>query len=410
MKRFAWACMIGVTCIAALVPLRAHSQDYPSKPIQIVVPFAVGGSSDIVARLIARKIESTMGQPVTIRNIPGAGGAVGSQAVARSAPDGHTVLFTTTNSLFASTIPNLPFDPKRDLTLVTSVAEPVFGLFVNPSVPANSVQELVEYAKRNPKKLSFASTGAGGAAHLLNDAFQRSTGAEIADVPYTGTSPAISALTAGLASMLFAPIEMMRSRMPSLNLKLLAVTGPERYPALPDVPNVREVVPGFEPPSLAYAFFVPAGTPQPVLVRLNSEISKTDNTTDLRERLLDLGLVPVSSEQLARVVANQAKAQAAERAENVRRSQNLSASARDGATKLFNQAFELFKAGEFDAAVRGFTQGLEIDPANGVAHFYLAETYARQNKTALARTHYQRTVDFAPDSKEALLAQSRLKK
>jgi tripartite-type tricarboxylate transporter receptor subunit TctC len=387
------AIAIAAAFLAAAVPRGVFAQTYPSGPIQMVVPFPPGGATDITARAIANKLDQNLGRPVNVVNRPGRRGIVGHESVANAKPDGYTLLFTTFDSLDASGEPDLPYDPKRHFTLVVEVADRVFGLVVNPSVAANSVPELVQQAKRAPGTFTSGHTGEGSITERLGKEFNRAAKVDLRSKPFAGLSIALQALMNGVTSMMFVDMGSAERHVRAQQFKLLAITGAARDPAYPATPVISESLPGFKKPPTAFAVFAPAGTPQPVLARLSAEMDKALSANDVREKLSAAGL------RVRDVLASMRAKSAA-----------LSPADKAGAGELFKQAFELFQAGEFEAAALQFNKGLAIDPANGVAHFYLAETYERQQKTTQAREHYRRTIDFAPDSKEAAMAQTRIGK
>jgi len=286
MRRLA-AILLGWTVVLAAVA----QESYPAKPLRIVVPFAPGGSTDIVARLIADRLAAAVGQPVVVENRAGAAGNIGAEAVAKSAPDGHTLLMATTgvmainNALYAG----IGYDAARDLEPVIFVASITNVLAVPPELPAASVAELIALAKRQPGKLTFASSGAGSSTHLSAELFKSMAGVEVLHVPYKGSGQALADLMAGRVSMIF---DNMPSALPYVRagkLRALAVTGTKRSPAMPELPTISEAgLPGYE--SLSWSgIAVAAGTPKDTIARLNREIDALLVRSDMRQKLAELG-------------------------------------------------------------------------------------------------------------------------
>jgi tripartite-type tricarboxylate transporter receptor subunit TctC len=285
---------------AALVALGASSspasaQDYPNKPIKFVVPFSPGGSTDILARLIGEKLSQRVGQPVVIDNRSGSGGNIGADAVAKAPADGYTMLMGTTgimainDSLYAK----LPYDAAKDLAPVVHVASLTNVLAVNPELPAKNVQELIDYAKKNPGKLNFASSGPGSATHLVGELFKSNTGVDIVHIPYRGSGQAMTDLLGGKVSMMFDQIASSVSNIQAGKLKALGVTSKDRSSALPNTPTIAESgVPGFEALSWS-GIVVPAGTPQPVIDKLNREVNAILQDPAIRKRFAELGADPI---------------------------------------------------------------------------------------------------------------------
>jgi tripartite-type tricarboxylate transporter receptor subunit TctC len=255
-----------VASLAVLAPA-AHAQSYPSKPIRIVVPYPAGGTSDILARSIGQKLSESVGQPIVVENKPGANGNVGAEFVARSAPDGYTLLLADIGALAISpsVYPKLPFDPAKDFAPVTMVAYSPHVLVVHPSVPAGSVKELVALAKAKPGKLNFAISGVGGAPHLAGVDFALRTGIDWAYIPYKGGSQAIADVAGGQADVTLNGMLATYPLVQGGKLKLLAVSSAKRMSAIPDVPTIAESgIPGFETGSWQGAV-APAGTPRDVV-------------------------------------------------------------------------------------------------------------------------------------------------
>ena len=278
--------------LAAVLSLSAaHAQPYPAKPIRIIVPYAPGGTSDILARQIGPKLTEAWVQPVIVENKPGANGNVGADFVAKSAADGYTLLLTDLGGLVisASVYPKLPFNPSKDFSPVTMVSYSPHVLAVHPSVKANNVKELIAFAKANPGKLNFAISGIGGAPQLAGIDFAQRTGVNWTYIPYKGGSDAVAAVAAGQADVLF---NGMLATWPSVQggrLRALAISSAKRVAAAPDTPTVAEQgLPGFETGSFQ-GIVGPAGIPKETVAKLNGELIRVLNTADMRERLAKLG-------------------------------------------------------------------------------------------------------------------------
>jgi len=276
---------------ASLFLSLAHAQPYPAKPIRIIVPYAPGGTSDILARQIGPKLTEAWGQPVIVENKPGANGNVGADFVAKSAPDGYTLLLTDLGGLVisASVYPKLPFDPSKDFSPVAMVSYSPHVLAVHPSVKANSVKELIALAKANPGKLNFAISGIGGAPQLAGIEFAQRTGVNWTYIPYKGGSDAVAAVVAGQADVLF---NGMLATWPSVQggrLKAVAISSAQRMPSAPDTPTVAEQgLPGFETGSFQ-GVVGPTGVPRETVAKLNAELVKVLNSQEMKERFAKQG-------------------------------------------------------------------------------------------------------------------------
>jgi tripartite-type tricarboxylate transporter receptor subunit TctC len=277
--------------LLVVAPQAALAQAWPAKPIRILVPFPPGGGVDITARAIAHELSGQLGQPAIVENRPGAGGNVAAHEVARAAPDGHT-LFLTLNALHAISphlYAKLPFDAMRDFTFITPLVSFHNVLVVNPASPAKSVQDVIEAAKREPGKLTFASSGNGTNLHLTGELFKAMAAIDIVHVPYKGSAPALTDLMGGNVSMMFDTIPSAVSHIRGGKLRALAVTGDKRSPVFPEVPTVAESgLPGFQVVSW-YGLIVPAGMSKELVARLNAEAVKGANSKSFRERLEPLG-------------------------------------------------------------------------------------------------------------------------
>ena len=269
----------------------AFAQAYPAKPIRIIVPFAAGGTSDILARAIGPKLTAAWGQPAVIENKTGANGNVGAEFVVRSAPDGYTMLLSDVGALAISpsVYPSLPFDPIKDFAPVIMVSYSPHVLAVHPSVPANSIKELIAFAKANPGKLNFANSGTGGAPHLAGVDFAQRAGIKWAYIPYKGGSAAVTDVVAGVSNVLFNGMLATYPSVKGGRLRGLAVTSVERVPSAPDLPTVAESgMPGFVTGSYQ-GLLAAAGTPREVIAKLNTELTRILNTQEMKDMLAKQG-------------------------------------------------------------------------------------------------------------------------
>jgi len=263
----------------------------------MIVPYPPGGSADILARAIGAKVGEGLGQPVVIDNRPGAGTIIGTEATAKSAPDGYTFMLGTVSShaINPALNPKLPFDPVKDFTPLSLVASIPFAMIVHPSVPAKSVQEFVALAKSKPGQLNYSSAGNGTSNHLAGELLKSMAGIHIVHVPYKGSAPALNDLIAGQVSLMFDLVLTAAPHIKSGAARGLAVTGAQRSAVLPELPTVAETgLAGYEV-SAWFGIFAPAGLPQPVAKRLNAEFVKVMREPDLKQRLASLGADPLSS-------------------------------------------------------------------------------------------------------------------
>ena len=279
---------------ALFIPADAWAQPYPSRIIRIVVPFAPGGGSDIVARLVGDRLSKRLQQTVIIENKPGAGAIIGADSVAKSAPDGYTLLFATPGPQILNPylVKSLPYDPK-DFAGVATLLKSVNLMVVSPNVPAKTVRELIDYAKANPGKLNFASSGIGTSSHLAGELFKSMAGIEITHVPYRGNALALQDVMAGTVQISIDAISALLPHARSGALRALGVAAPERSVVLPEVPTIAETLPGYDASSINY-ISAPAGTPAPIVERLNHEINAVMAEAEVRDRLVELGLVPIT--------------------------------------------------------------------------------------------------------------------
>jgi tripartite-type tricarboxylate transporter receptor subunit TctC len=269
------------------------AQAWPAKPIHVVNPWPPGGPADIVARPIMEKLAEALGQPVVLDNKPGANGTIGCNAVAKAAPDGYTLLFSHVGPIAISPAmqPDMPYDPVRDLVAISQFVSGPTVLVVRPEVPAKSVPELIDHAKKNPGKLTYGSVGQGSTTHLAGEMLHMMGGIDIVHVPYKGAAPVVTDLLGGQIDMSFINISGALPYIQSGKLRAIAVTTLKRSSVLPDLPTVSETLPGFEVNSW-YGFMAPAGTPRPIVDRLYGEVSKILKMPDIIERLKASGLDP----------------------------------------------------------------------------------------------------------------------
>ena len=267
-----------------------QAQTYPSKAIRIVVPFAPGGTSDILARTIGVKLTEAWGQPVVVENKAGATGNVGADFVAKAPADGHTLLLTDLSvlSINQSVFPNMPFDGIKDFAPVTMVAYSPHAFGVHPSVPVNTVKELIDYAKANPNKLNFAISGTGGAPHLAGIAFAQRTGISWTYIPYKGGSQAVADVAAGQSNVIMNGMLATYPTIKSGKIRGLAVSSLHKMNSAPELPTIAEVLPGFETGSYQ-GIVAPAGTPAEVIAKLNAEVARIMATQEMKDRLTAQG-------------------------------------------------------------------------------------------------------------------------
>jgi tripartite-type tricarboxylate transporter receptor subunit TctC len=304
--------MAGFLRIAVLVVLGstpALAQNYPNKPIRIIIAQAPGSATDVISRVVGNRLTEGLGQPIVVEARPGAGGVVGTEAAARSAPDGYT-LFMANNSTHGSNpavYPKLPYDAVKDFAPISFVASVPYVLVVDPSLPVKSVQELIALVKASPGKMNYASAGNGSTHHFCGELFKSMAGLDIQHIPYKGSGPAIAGLLGGEVSMMFANVADINSQIRSGKVRALAVTVPRRASMLPDVPTMPEAgLPEFEIQSW-FGLLAPAGTPAPIIARLNAETAKVLAREDVKTTLAAQGLEvkPGSPEQFAAYIKSE---------------------------------------------------------------------------------------------------------
>jgi tripartite-type tricarboxylate transporter receptor subunit TctC len=267
------------------------AQGYPNKPVKLIVPFAPGGFTDVVARILGQKLSATMGQQFIVENKPGAGSIIGTDFVAKAAPDGYTLVMVSTTHVISPWIyKTMPYDPIKSFTVVSKLVDSPYVLLVNPKVPSKDVKEFIALAKAAPDTIHYASSGNGSAQHLMGGLFVSMTGAKLKHVPYKGSGGAATDLVAGVVESSFAGVPNALAQVPQGRLKALAVTTSKRIPQLPDVPTMQEAgVAGYDA-SVWLALLAPAGTPRDIVVKLNSEIGKLMASADTKKALFDAGV------------------------------------------------------------------------------------------------------------------------
>jgi tripartite-type tricarboxylate transporter receptor subunit TctC len=294
-----------------LLPTLAFGQAFPTKPIRLVCPFPPAGAVDIASRATANELTKVLGQPVTVENKPGAGGNLGGAEVAHAAPDGYTILMTTSGiqAINPSLYAKMPFDPNKDLAPVAPLVALNNVLVVHPSVPVHSVKELIALAKKEPGKLTYASSGYGTSIQMSGAMFTQLTGTDIVHVPYKGSGPAVTDLLAGQVNMMFDNIPSSLPHIKQGKLRALATTGAKRDPALPDLPTIAEAgVPGYVA-NVWFGLAAPAGTPRPVIERLNAAAVQATKSPEFVKRVSDLGynIIAGSPDDMARMIQAELK-------------------------------------------------------------------------------------------------------
>jgi tripartite-type tricarboxylate transporter receptor subunit TctC len=284
MKTYMWRSFASAVLVAASSAALAQAS-FPTKPIRLVVPLAPGGGGDLVGRMIGQKTSEALGQPVVVDNRPGGSTIIGTEIVARSTPDGHTLVMATSSHVINPSLYKLPFHPVKDFTGVAFIGTSPMMLTVNPKVAAKTVKDLIAIAKANPGKLNFGSSGTASIVHLAGELFNLSAGVKTVHIPYKGTGPALTDLLGGQIDIMFASPVPTVPHVKAGRLRALAMASLQRHPAMPELPTISESgLPGFE----AATFFIvlgPAGMPRAVVSRLNAEMTKAAQLPDVRERL-----------------------------------------------------------------------------------------------------------------------------
>ncbi|MGE8375000.1 MAG: Bug family tripartite tricarboxylate transporter substrate binding protein [Diaphorobacter nitroreducens] len=276
---------------AGALPLGALAQNFPTKPITMIVPFSAGGTTDILARIVGQGLTTELGQSVVVDNKPGAGGNIGGSLAAKAAADGYTLFMGTvgTHAINQSLYKKMPFDPVKDFAPLSRVATVPNLLVAHPSQPFKTVKELIAYAKANPGKITFGSPGSGASPHVSGELFKSMTGTDLLHIPYKGSAPAMTDLLGGQTSVMFDNMPSAIQHVRSGKLRPIAVTTAKRSPELPDVPTIAEAgVPGYEATSW-FGMFAPAGTPKPVLDKLHAALIKVLNQADVKKKIAEQG-------------------------------------------------------------------------------------------------------------------------
>ena len=297
-------CAQAVAMFAAMLcgaQIQVHAQDYPTRPVTMVVPFVSGGSTEILARLVAMGLETKLGKPVVVENKPGAGTVIGSNAVAKSEPDGYTILMATSSPMAINVTvhKSLPYNPATDLVPLAMVAQSPFILVVNNDLPVKTIPELIAYAKANPGKLSYGSGGPGAPHHLFAELLASMTGIKMTHVPYKGSLPALNDVLAGHIQLMFCDVPPAKGMIEGGKIRALGVSPKTRLAALPNIPTIDEAgVPGYD----AAAWFMvvaPAKTPKPVIERLHKELKSVIESPQTKEQISKLSLVPMDTPPVA---------------------------------------------------------------------------------------------------------------
>jgi tripartite-type tricarboxylate transporter receptor subunit TctC len=295
------AAIIAGLLLAANCASGAHAQEYPTRPITIVVPYTPGGSTEILARLVGQRLESRLGKPVMIENKPGAGTVIGANAVAKAAPDGYTLLMATPTpmAINVTVYKSLPYDPARSFVPLVMLGQSPFLLIVNPSLPVYSVRDLIAFAKQNPGRLSYGSGGPGAPHHLYAELLKSMAGIEMTHVPYKGSLPALNDVVAGHIQLMFCDIPPAAGMIEAGKVRPLGVSTGTRVAAFPDIPTIAEAgVPGF---AVAGWFMLaaPAGTPAPVIEKLHGELKSILAASEMKDQLIKLNLIAMNTPSLA---------------------------------------------------------------------------------------------------------------
>ena len=308
-RRWLLVSCVATVLLAAGAP-SAPAQDYPTKTVTIIVPFTPAGSTDLLARIAAQVWEQRTGKTFLVENRPGAGQQIGVNAVAKAAPDGHTLLMATSSAMAVNPTlyKKIAYDPVKDFQPIAMMAHLPFILLVNPTLPVNSVADFVKYAKENPGKLSFGSGGVGASHHLYGEMFKSLTGTQMTHVPYRGTAPAITDLIAGHIQVLFSDPPPALPQIAAGKVRAIGVTTAKRMGGAPDIPPIAETVPGFDTAPWQM-LMAPAGTPRPIVNRLHEAIVRYIASPEGQQKLVtEMGLIPgapTSPDELARLVAKE---------------------------------------------------------------------------------------------------------
>lgn len=293
MSNFVSSVAVATAVASALTAGSALAQKkgdaYPTKPIRLIVPFAPGGGTDIVARAMAQKLTEALGQSVVVDNRAGAGGTIGAETTVRSTPDGYTIAMVSGSYSANAALFKLPYDPINDVTPIALIGETGFLVSLHPSVPAKNTAELIALAKAKPNSLNFASTGTGGITHLATELFDLMAGVKMTHIPYKGTGPALIDLLGGQVQLMFGAMPAMVPQHKQGKIRGIAVTPSKRNSAVPDIPTVAETVPGYEA-ILWYACFGPKNLPKEIVTRINTEINNAVKTKEMQDRMTAEGV------------------------------------------------------------------------------------------------------------------------
>jgi tripartite-type tricarboxylate transporter receptor subunit TctC len=288
---------IALIVVVAGLPAAAAAQTYPSKPITLIVPYAAGGGNDVMARAAADKMSKTLGQQIVIENRGGAGGSIATRQIAKAEPDGYTLGLggTGTLAINPTLYGNVGYDPRKDFAPVGLIATSALVVCVHPSLPVRSIADLIALAKKDPDKLNFASAGTGSGIHLASEYFATVAGIKLTHIPYKGSAPALTDLVGGHVAMYFSSLPPAVGLLKEGKVRALAVTSAKRSPIFPDLPTVAEAaLPGYEA-VLHYGIVAPAGTPRPIIEKLNAALRAAVMSEDLKERLAQDGAEPLPS-------------------------------------------------------------------------------------------------------------------
>ncbi len=301
--------LLTVAALAQLAPTAASAQAYPARPVKLVVPFPPGGSLDFTGRLIAQRLTEMWGQSVVVENKPGAGGNIGADLVAKSPPDGYTILLgaLSTHAVNPNLYAKMPYDAVRDFAPITLLAITPNVLVVNAATPVSNVKEFIAWTKANPGKLAFGSGSNGSAGHLAGELYKVETGTDAVHIPFKGAAPATQALLAGDTQFMFDNLANAMAQVKAGKLKALAVTTAERSQLAPDLPTMAEAgLPGFDI-STWYGLFAPAGTPRDIVAKWNADVAKILNTPDVRAKIMAQGAEPApdTPEQFAQFISRE---------------------------------------------------------------------------------------------------------
>ncbi|MDB5807167.1 MAG: tripartite tricarboxylate transporter substrate binding protein [Betaproteobacteria bacterium] len=303
--------LLAVALASLVFAPAASAADFPNRASRLIVPYTPGGNTDILGRVIAHELNRATGQPVVVENRPGAAGTIGTDLVAKSPPDGYTILLASFGNILTAgaLYKGLPYDPVNDLTPISLVATPQTVIVINAKLPFNDVKGMIAYAKANPGKLNYGSSGNGSSNHLFGALFASMAGVQMTHVPYKGSGPAVSDVLAGNIQLSFAPFPLVMGHIKAGTLKPLAVTGSVRHPLLPNTPTVAEAgVPGYEAVGW-FALMAPAGTPKAIIEQLNQQVNRIIALPEVRAQLAQEGAEPVGGtpEEARRSVAEGAK-------------------------------------------------------------------------------------------------------